>query len=151
MMKVLITKPHTLPLDTRTLPPISSIFFGIGIGLGYGPIGNSIYGNDDASSVSSVMAVDFTASDHGGKSGGGAKSGKSKSDKSSGVSCVEYVHRFCAYYMNQPPFCCKTTTNQQSPLLLCCYSHTLYRQKQGRLLDRVLMDLHLIVIHSGQR
>lgn len=128
-----------------------AVFFGIGIGLGYGPIGNSIYGNDDASSVSSAMAVEFTASDHGGKSGGGAKSGKSKSDKSSGVSCVEYVHRFCAYYMNQPPFCCKTTTNQQSPLLLCCYSHTLYRQKQGRLLDRVLMDLHLIVIHSGQR
>jgi len=68
------------------------VFFSIGVGLGYGPIGNSIYGNDDASSVSSAMAVEFTASDHGGKSGGGAKSGKSKSDKSSGVSCscVEY-------------------------------------------------------------
>jgi len=83
-----------------------AVFFGIGIGLGYGPIGNSIYGNDDASSVSSAMAVDFTASDHGGKSDGGAKSGKSKSDKSSGVSCVEYVHRFWAYDMNQPPFRC---------------------------------------------
>jgi len=82
-----------------------AVFFGIGIGLGYGPIGN-IYGNDDASSVSSAMTVDFTASDHGGKSDGGAKSGKSKSDKSSGVSCVEYVHRFCAYDMNQPPFRC---------------------------------------------
>ena len=58
-------------------------------------IGNSIYGNDDASSVSSAMAaVDFTASDHGDKSDGGAKSGKSKSDKSSGVSCVEYVIYF---------------------------------------------------------
>ena len=69
------------------------VFFSIGVGLGYGPIGNSIYGNDDASSVSSAMAVEFTASDHGGKSGGGAKSGKSKSDKSSGVSCscVEYM------------------------------------------------------------
>ena len=67
------------------------VFFSIGVGLGYGPIGNSIYGNnDDASSVSSAMAVDFTASDHGGdKSDGGAKSGKSKTDKSSGVSCVE--------------------------------------------------------------
>ena len=65
------------------------VFFSIGIGLGY-PIGNSIYGNDDASSVSSAMAVDFTAY-HGGKSDGGTKSGKSKSDKSSGVSCVEYV------------------------------------------------------------
>ena len=64
-----------------------AVFFGIGVGLGYGPIGNSIYGNDDASSVSSAMAVEFTASDH----GGGAKSGKSKSDKSPGVSCVEYV------------------------------------------------------------
>lgn len=62
-----------------------AVFFGIGIGLGYGPIGNSIYGNDDASSVSSVMAVDFAASDHGDKSDGGAKSGKSKSDKSSGA------------------------------------------------------------------
>jgi len=63
------------------------VFFSIGVGLGYGPIGNSIYGNnDDASSVSSAMAVDFTASDsadHGSKSsksGGGAKSGKAKSD-----------------------------------------------------------------------
>ena len=56
------------------------VFFSIGIGLGY-PIGNSIYGNDDASSVSSAMAVALM----------GAKSGKSKSDKSSGVSCVEYV------------------------------------------------------------
>jgi len=82
------------------------VFFSIGVGLGYGPIGNSIYGNDDASSVSSAMAVEFTASDHGGKSGGGAKSGKSKSDKSSGVSCVEFVHRFWAYDMNQPPFRC---------------------------------------------
>jgi len=75
------------------------VFFSIGVGLGYGPIGNSIYGNnDDASSVSSAMAVDFTASDHGGKSGksggDGAKSGKSKSDKSSGVSCVECVIYF---------------------------------------------------------
>ena len=71
------------------------VFFSIGVGLGYGPIGNSIYGNnDDASSVSSAMAVEFTASDHGDKSDGGAKSGKSKSDKSSGVSCVEYVTDF---------------------------------------------------------
>lgn len=93
------------------------VFFSIGVGLGYGPIGNSIYGNDDASSVSSAMAVDFTASDHGDKSDGGAKSGKSKSDKSPGVSCVEYVHRFCAYDMNQPPFRCKTTTNNPFMLL----------------------------------
>jgi len=69
------------------------VFFSIGVGLGYGPIGNIIYGNNDASSVSSAMAVEFTASDHG-KSGGGAKSGKSKSDKSSGVSCVECVIYF---------------------------------------------------------
>lgn len=84
------------------------VFFSIGVGLGYGPIGNSIYGNDDASSVSSAMAVDFTASDHGdgGAKSGKSKSDKSKSDKSSGVSCVQYVHRFCAYYMNQPPFRC---------------------------------------------
>ena len=106
------------------------VFFSIGIGLGY-PIGNIIYGNDDASSVSSAMAVDFTPSDHGDKSDGGAKSGKSKSDKSSGVSCVEYVHRFCAYDMNQPPFRCKTTTNQQSVYVVLILPSNIGKSRKG--------------------
>jgi len=107
------------------------VFFSIGVGLGYGPIGNSIFGNDDASSVSSAMAVDFTASDHDDKSDGGAKSGKSKSDKSSGVSCVEYVHRFCAYDMNQPPFRCKTTTNQQSVYVVLMLPSNTDKSREG--------------------
>ena len=102
-----------------------AIIFSIGIGLGYG-IGDIIYGKDDAPSVSSAMAVEFTASDHGddGAKSGKSKSDKSKSDKSSGVSCVECVHRFCAYDMNQLPFRCKTTTNQQSVHVVILPSNT---------------------------
>ena len=88
------------------------VFFSIGIGLGYGPIGNIIYGNDDASSVSSAMAVDFTTSENGGaKSGKGEGGGSAKSGKSSGVSlslfCAHDMHIFVHGIadMYQLPFC----------------------------------------------
>ena len=76
-----------------------AVFFGIGIGLGYGPIGNSIYGNDNDASVSAAMAVDFTTSDNGAKSGKGEGGGGAKSGKLSGVSlslfCAHDITYFC--------------------------------------------------------
>lgn len=92
-----------------------AVFLGIGLGSGYG-IGNEIWGNDNESSVSSAMAVDFTTSDHG---GGGGKSGKSegpsgsKSAKSAGVSTLYYYH--CAHVCSD--------MNQLFFLLLCWLLH----------------------------
>ena len=63
---------------------ITAALFGIGYGAGYS-INNEIVNNnnDNASSVSSAMAVEFTALDNGGSGGGGAKTGtKAKSKKS---------------------------------------------------------------------
>ena len=84
-----------------------AVFFGIGIGLGYGPIGNSIYGNDNDASVSAAT-VDFTTSDNGAKSGKGEGGGGTKSGKSSGVSYtfhivhmilnVHFVHMMCTIF-----------------------------------------------------
>jgi len=99
-------QPHTLQLDTHikwfVIAMASfTVFFGIGIGLGYGPIGNKIYGDNGASSVSSAMsAVDFTTLENGGaKSGKGEGGGGAKSGKSSGVSLFyfNFVHMICTF------------------------------------------------------
>jgi len=78
-----------------------AIFLGIGWGSGLG-IGDAIFwgGDNNESSVSSAMAVDFSTSDNNGsKSGkgeGGAKSGKSTSVSYFFILCM---HMICTFYI----------------------------------------------------